>query len=211
MIASRIFPWVALIFAFFLLPPERAYAQQYALQQRDVGSTIILRVYNRSTNSTVWSRRCVGVSRASWSQDHRSLTVEVGSLYEHPSDVSQFRLLVWRAGSPVRLLGHPEKFADFDALTNLRWSHDGRRFAFLGGSTAFESGGPYIGTLCCVDAMTGRFAIGPSEVGSYQWQGSRRLLYVPVNYVRDRKHTNGEYVRVTERPRYWSGSASSQR
>jgi hypothetical protein len=155
----------------------------------------------------------LGVSQASWSQDHRSLAVEISNLYGYPSYLGQFRLLYWRVGSPIRLVGHPEKLADFDDLINLRWSPDGRRFAFLGGSTDFESGGPYIGTLCCVDAVTGDFAVGPVEVGSYCWQGSRRLRYVPVDYTLTRKppYANGEYVRVTERPRFWSGLASSQR
>lgn len=187
----------------------------YALQQWEAGKHSasdedwsILWVYNRDTGRTVWSRRCSGAYSPSWSQDHRSFAIVIGNLYAHPRYRGQFRLLYWRAGHAVRLVTHPGLFADFDEAINMRWSPDGRRFAFLGGSTAFDSGGPYSGCLCCVDAVTGHFFFGPSEVGHYRWVDARRMRYLATRLVRDKSpnHADDILTHVAERPHYWTGN-----
>ncbi|MBV9852074.1 MAG: hypothetical protein JO250_20605 [Armatimonadetes bacterium] len=94
-------------------------------------------------------------------------------------------------------------------MADIRWSPDGRRFAFLGGSTGFDSGGPIRGALCCVDAVTGRFFFGPGGVGRYRWVGPQRLRYVVTDAVPDPRHPqNGGLAPWS--PRYWTGSATDR-
>ena len=121
----------------------------------------------------------------------------------------QFRLLYWRVGHAPRLVAYPGLFSDFDEVADLRWSPDGRRFAFLGGSTAFDTGGPIIGVLCCVDAVTGHFFFGPGGVGRFVWAGPGRLRYVVTEVVPDPRHPHGlNGVFALKGSGYWSGDVT---
>lgn len=181
----------------------------YALQEPPArGYWSILRIYNRKTGRTVWRRKCYGAYSSSWSADHRAFAIAIGNLKGYPNYYNgQFRLLYWRAGESVRLVRHPELFKDFDEIgTDITWSPDNRRFAFRAGGMAT----PY-GTLCCVDAKTGRFFFGPASVETYHWLGARRLRYIVMEIQPSHKFnpdgTFGYWVR--RRPRYWSGSVTS--
>lgn len=213
-VGRNAFGLTALVLGLALLTASPTLARPaYALQQRDTGGDwAVLRVYGRKTGHTVWSRRCLGAYSLSWSQDRRSFAAVVKNIDGQPSYSGQFRLLYWRAGSAVCLVTHPALFEDFDEVINLRWSPDGRRFAFLGGSTAFDSGGPYTGSLCCVDAVTGHFFFGPNDVDHYRWVGSRRLKYVAIkNLPNPKPRPPGKgFVSAVERPRDWTGSVAGQ-
>ncbi len=113
---------IVLLMLFLFLPASSAEARpaqaqpSYALQQKNAdGDSVILRVYDRNTDRTVWRRRCIGACASSWSVNHRSVAIVISHLDGHPT-VGQFRLLYWRAGEAVRLVGHPQLFQDFDEV-----------------------------------------------------------------------------------------------
>jgi prepilin-type N-terminal cleavage/methylation domain-containing protein len=189
----------------------------YALQQTKESDDLFnLRLYDKKTGQTIWTRKCFGAYSPRWSFDHRSFAIVIGHIYGQNTLINGqnifMRLLYWREGHDVQLVKYPNLFIDFDDVINLRWSPDGRRFAFIGGSTVFEAGGPYWGSLGCVNAVNGYFYFGPLSVGRYCWIDSQRIRYIARNYTpktyRDPK-THQEVFDLIghwERPRYWTGS-----
>src|SRR5690349_2436121 len=58
---------------------ERPY---YDLQRTKVADDVLkLRLYDKTTGRTVWTRKCVNAYAPQWSRDHRSFATVIGHIY----------------------------------------------------------------------------------------------------------------------------------
>ena len=210
MSANHIKKW-AFVIALLLASAQRAICNasiqnvatpRYQLLKQAAHGMVVLFLRDTTTNRTIWHYRCIDINRVAWSGDRRALAFTISS------DIYRFRLLYWRVGHRLRLAPYPKLFADFDAVADLRWSPDDRCFAFLGGNTEFDSGGPIIGTLCCVNATTGHYFFGPSNVGRFRWVSGDHLRYVPTYRTPDRRHSHSVYTLKPSRT--WSGTVTDR-
>src|SRR3712207_6019647 len=75
----------------------------YAAKEESIGAgRKVLRVYNRKTGRTVWTRQVHSVSLIRWSQNGRALAV----VDNVPSSVDNpwwLRVIAWRVGEGVRI------------------------------------------------------------------------------------------------------------
>lgn len=152
----------------------------YKLETQTVGSDqTILRFINRTTGRTLWKKSVKNVDCVGWSHDHQALALSV-----YVGGKTPFRLLLWQAGKPLRVIDDsalPAVGEGFiDGVIDIVWSPDDRRVLYR----VYQSGGKSLnnGRLYCLDTKSWRLALIPGNVRQMKWHKANEVWYRVVEY-----------------------------
>jgi len=150
----------------------------------------ILRLYQRASKRTIWTRRVSFHGRVGWSTDRRALAIEIGG---------GTGILVWREGHTPRLFNSSP--LGYDYAMGFAWSPDHRRLLLrIGGSGSADVD---VGRLHCLNVETGKFSAVTSQgVRKMAWGGRRKVLYWTVHDIGN--PSVGYRTVVARTPRTWN-------
>lgn len=122
----------ALVIAFALVSIQSAHAKQshYVLEVMGANSpSVRIRLKNKTSGRTIWTRTVGDYRGAHWSGDHRAFAVETSNI-----------MLVWRAGHRLLTVAYPGGHAldtgpGYDYSMGYRWSPDKKHLLARFGSS----------------------------------------------------------------------------
>ncbi|MFN3652414.1 MAG: hypothetical protein ACK47B_22795 [Armatimonadota bacterium] len=155
------------------IPSDAATPRRYELEQRKISDAETrLRLYNRRTGRTVWTRTIAQVEQIAWSKDGTALAV-VDDRAGVWNRSGYFRLIYWRVGERVQVRDDLRPLERFEGLIDLEWSPDNRRLLLLGG---LSMGALMVGTgdLWCFDTRADRSSMlaGDHDIAAAEWLSS---------------------------------------
>jgi hypothetical protein len=168
------FAWGSLLLTAVLTPGGNAAAQPFAVEQRRLspGHTLI-RVYDRGTERTIWTRRTGNPQLVSWSADRSALAVLDDAWNGH----DYFTLLVWRNGERVHTIRYLPPFHRFEMIRDLIWSPDKRRLLLLGPYSQGEADQGFNRLWCLRLHGEQTQLLSDGSVTRAQWIGTTRVRY----------------------------------
>lgn len=160
---------------------SRCAARTYGAQQRWLGpDRSVIRVYNRRTGKTVWTRATREIEAVQWSPDHRALAVVdswPGTLAGDPSSSTRhWRLVAWRERQPVRIFQSLPAVEDTEYL-ELIWSPDDQRWLLLMASGMGDADMRRFDLWCLRLRDGGLERVTESAVSRAEWVGAQRVRY----------------------------------
>jgi hypothetical protein len=172
-------------------PTSTRAADTYGAQQRWLGpDRSLIRVYNRRTGKTVWTRTTREIETVRWSPDHRALAVVdswPGTVNGDPTTgITHWRLVAWREGQPVRVLRSLPDVEGAEYL-ELSWSPDNQRWLLLIARGMGNADMRWF-ELWCLRLRDGRMErMTENAVSRVQWVGPRRIRYWTTGSAYDPK------------------------
>lgn len=128
----------------------------------------IIRLYNRKTHRTIWTRKLKYVysRHVAWSKDKRAVALEL----------SRDKILIWRSGYRTRFLPAPRA----DYIMWLLWSPDKQRLLVGSGNSGMNM--TPTSRLFCLNIQKRRVYSSDKIVGSAVWASSRKVRYTVLSY-----------------------------
>jgi hypothetical protein len=169
---------------------------RYKLDEHTTERGVILRLYDRVTQRTLWKRFVEHAGKAGWSPDGRTLVLAVIM----PDRTSDIRLMIWRKGHQPYI--HP-RYIPGDDVMNFVWSPDHKRLLLrVGMSGDFDIN---VGSFYALELPRRRIYQIASGVRKMVWWGPHKVCFWTVKEIPLKHPMNGGSLQtVTDpAPHFW--------